>query len=68
MVYRSKSHRCMSNHMSVFIDDATDDRVRGGAIPPRNHAGVDLAVIGQGSQTALHQCPQGVIKKHRYVP
>jgi hypothetical protein len=28
-VYRSKSHRCTSNHMSVFIDDATENRSTG---------------------------------------
>lgn len=32
-LYRSKSHRRPSNHMSVFIDDATDNRVRGGTMP-----------------------------------
>jgi hypothetical protein len=25
-LYRPKSHRCTSNHMSVFIDDTSDDR------------------------------------------
>jgi hypothetical protein len=66
-VYRAKSHRCTSNHISVFIDNATDDRVRGGAMSPRDHAGVELVVIKQGSQTAPHQCPEGVIKKQRYA-
>jgi hypothetical protein len=35
MLYRSKSHRCTSNQMSVFIDDAADNRIRRGAMPTR---------------------------------
>jgi hypothetical protein len=58
-------HRCTSNQMSAFVHDAC--RQPGTRRPNANESGrmqIPPVIDRQSSQTASHQRPQGLIKKH----
>lgn len=61
---RSKSHRCTSNHMPVFIHDATDDRVRGGAMPTRPRGPDPVARRAAQEELKVRRAAQQTLATH----